>query len=360
MAYTTTIQDKNGNQRTIKDPEALRANAQANNTGFDAAYIGMGYGTCSTAAATAAKTATLSNYLLLKNVPVSILFTSGISVAGATLNINSQGAKALYYMGAPVQPGTVRPNTIVTLVYDGTRYNITSIEGMQQGGSPSDLYVDMGLPSGLLWAKADIDVTTDSGFTEVDGAVSPYKYEKSFFSWGNTEGHNPSSTSAFSYNWGGVNDSEPYYDGQVYGSTPGNDLTGNIAAAGNHDAARANLGAPWRMPTTAEFAELFANIDYLDASGNVISSETTDKRVTVNSILGLRLRSKINSNELFFAASGYGLGTSWGNRGSDGLYWSSSFSSARGARYLSFYSGGVYPQYSYGGRYVGRALRPVQ
>lgn len=98
MAYTTTIQDKNGNQRTIKDPEALRANSNASNGNFDAAYIGTGYGTQTTASgATVAQTASLSNFLLLKNMPVSILFSKGITAANATLNINSTGAKALYY-----------------------------------------------------------------------------------------------------------------------------------------------------------------------------------------------------------------------------------------------------------------------
>ena len=227
----------------------------------------------------------------------------------------------------------------------------------------SDLFVDMGLPSGTLWAKASIDLTTTSKFQEVDGAVSPFKYECSFFSWGNTDGHNPSSTSAFDYNWGGVNEQEPYYDGQPYGTTPGNTLTGNIPPS--MDAARVNLGAPWRMPSMADFTELFANIDYIDADGNVVTAETSiaktaaAKRVTVNGINGLYLRSKINGNRLFFPASGHGRGRSWRNRTANGFFWSSSFNSARYARFLYFGSGGVNPQ-STDLRYVGFPVRPVQ
>jgi hypothetical protein len=227
----------------------------------------------------------------------------------------------------------------------------------------SDLFVDMGLPSGVLWAKASIDLTTPSKFQEVDGAVSPFKYECSFFSWGNTDGHNPSSTSAFDYNWGGVNEQEPYYDGQVYGDTPGNTLTGNIPPS--MDAARANLGAPWRMPSSADFAELFANIDYIDADGNVVTAETSiaktaaDKRVTVNGINGLYLRSKINGNRLFFPCSGYGNGRSWSSRTGYGYFWSSTFYSSRSARSLYFGSGGVDPQSS-SGRFSGFAVRAVQ
>lgn len=227
----------------------------------------------------------------------------------------------------------------------------------------SDLFVDMGLPSGVLWAKASIDLTTQSGFQEVNGEVSPFKYECSFFSWGNTDGHNPSSASAFDYNWGGVNAQEPYYDGQVYGDTPGNTLTGNIPPS--MDAARANIGAPWRMPSKADFEELFANIDYIDADGNVVTAETSiaktaaDKRVTVNGINGLYLRSKINGNRLFFPASGYGYGRSWSGRTGNGYFWSSSFNSARYARNLDFNSGGVTPAGT-STRYYGFSVRPVQ
>jgi hypothetical protein len=227
----------------------------------------------------------------------------------------------------------------------------------------SDLFVDMGLPSGVLWAKANIDITTDSGFTEVNGEVSPFAYDCSFCSWGNTDMHNPSSSSAFSYDWGGVNAAEPWYDGQVYGDTPGNTLTGNIPPS--MDAARANLGAPWRMPSNADFAELFANIEYIDADGNVVTAETSiaktaaDKRVTVNGINGLYLRSKINGNRLFFPASGLGGGRSWLLRGSNGDFWSSTFGSARYARYLLFDSGGVNPQSTLR-RCNGRSVRPVQ
>jgi hypothetical protein len=162
--------------------------------------------------------------------------------------------------------------------------------------------------------------------------------------------HNPTSASAFDYNWGTANDG-PYAD------TPGAALTGNISPS--FDAARANLGAPWRMPTTGEFAELFNNIDYIDANGNVIAAATTNKLITMNSIVGIRLKSKINNAILFFPCAGHGSGTSWNYRGSYGHYWSASLYSASYGRNLYFYSGGVYPQ-SYNGCFFGFAVRPVQ
>jgi len=113
------------------------------------------------------------------------------------------------------------------------------------------------------------------------------------------------------------------------------------------------------MPTTAEFAELFAGCIYIDANGTEIPAATTDKRVTVNGIVGLYLQSRTNGNRLFFSASGVGGGSSWNNRGAYGYYWSSSFDSSRSARFLGFSGGGVNPQNNYN-RYYGFAVRAVQ
>jgi hypothetical protein len=113
------------------------------------------------------------------------------------------------------------------------------------------------------------------------------------------------------------------------------------------------------MPTNTEFGELFANIRYINADGTEVDTTKTDKRVNVNGVMGLYLESRINGARLFFSCSGYGYGRSWYIRGSYGYYWSSTFSSARSARYLFFYSGGVFPQYI-DSRYYGFALRPVQ
>ena len=92
------------------------------------AFPSVFIGTCSTAAATAAKTASITNYELIKYGAVAITFTNGISVASATLNINSKGAKAIYYKDAALAANVVDAGDIVTLVYDGTNYVITNIE----------------------------------------------------------------------------------------------------------------------------------------------------------------------------------------------------------------------------------------
>ena len=211
--------------------------------------------------------------------------------------------------------------------------------------SSEQLLVDLGLPSGILWATRNIDVTRQNGFAE-----SPYQYECSFFSWGNTEGKNPISNSAFDYNWGSGNEGP-------YANTPGAALTGNAGLG--YDAARTNIGGPWRMPTTANFAELFNSsyTKYVDANGDEVTG--ANKLVTVNGVVGIRLMSLINGKTIFFPCSGYGYGTSWCSRGAGGYYWSSSLHSATQGRYLSFSSGGVNPQNG-NGRFYGFAVRPVQ
>lgn len=208
--------------------------------------------------------------------------------------------------------------------------------------------VDMGLPSGVKWAKMNIDVTRPNKF-----AASEYQYECSFFSWGNVQGHNPTSESAFSYDWGTSNDGAPYV------STTGHSLTGDIPVSATYDAARANCGAPWRMPTATEFQELIDNCDFINPDGSVIPTSTANKLVTVNGIVGIYLKSKNNSNRLFFACSGSGYQTSWSNRTTYGNYWSSTLYSATFGEFLYFYSGGVYPQH-YNVRFLGFTVRPVQ
>ena len=113
--------------------------------------------------------------------------------------------------------------------------------------SIDEVFIDMGLPSGVKWAKCNLDVTQASKM-----AKSAFQYDCSFFSWGNVDGHNPTSASSFSpYSWGSINAEAPWYDGQVYGSTPGAALTNSFAADSGYDAVRENLGSPYRMPNNA-------------------------------------------------------------------------------------------------------------
>lgn len=89
--------------------------------------IGIGYGVCTTAYATTAKTATLTGYELTENGIVAIKFANNVN-ANATLNINNEGAKPIYYRGQPIVEGIIKVGDIVTFIYDGTNYNILTTD----------------------------------------------------------------------------------------------------------------------------------------------------------------------------------------------------------------------------------------
>ena len=313
----------------------------------DGAIIGLGYGVCSTAAAVAAKEATITSFLLMKNMPITIKFNSAISAANSTLNITNTGAKPLYLEGTALLPNVILGGMIATIIYDGTNYNIVNFGYAKNIANPN--VVDMGLTSGTLWAKKNLDVTRADGF-----AASEFQYECSFFSWGNVVGHNPISTSAFSYDFGS-NNSGPY------ASTPGALLEGDVPVNATYDIARNLLGDPWQLPSDDDFVELIAGCDFVQADGStVIDAGTANKLVTVNGIVGIYLKSKTNGNLLFFPCSGRGSGTSWNLRTSHGYYWSGSLASdTTKGLYLLFDSGGVNPQYT-GNRFYGFTGRAVQ
>ena len=286
---------------------------------IDHAYQGCAFGTCGTSAGTAAKTATISNFLLLKNCRVSIRFDNGMTATSPTLNINSTGAKAIRLGSAALTPGMVNAGAIVTMVYDGSYWQVTAIQKVTAPPTPGA--VDLGLPSGTLWAEKNI------------GANKPTDFGL-YFSWGNVEGHAEGS----GYDFGSSNDGP-------YASTPGAALTGNIPTGNTYDAARKNMGAPWRMPTTSEFVELNSNC----------SSEW----LTQDGVAGRRFTSNINGNSIFFPACGYYRGTALYSRGESGYYWSSSLQSSAYGYLLYFSSSGVNPQ-GYYDRFNGFSVRGVQ
>lgn len=97
------------------------------NTTYTNVKLGQGYATCSTAAATAAKVATLSSYTLTAGGIVAVKFTYDVP-ASATLNINSKGAKAIYHRGAKITAGVIKAGDTATLMYNGSYYHLLSID----------------------------------------------------------------------------------------------------------------------------------------------------------------------------------------------------------------------------------------
>lgn len=213
---------------------------------------------------------------------------------------------------------------------------------------PEEMYVDLGLPSGLLWATRNIDVTQKNGFAE-----SPYQYTCSYYSWGNIDGHNPTSGTSFSpYSFGTSDSSEPYV------SSKGAQIQYPDVIDAEHDAAKNLLGGSWRTPNTNEFTELINNCDFINAQGQIIDPSTANKKIIMNGCYGIRLQSKINGKTIFFACCGRGEGTNVSSRGNVGGYMGTTLHQNNSQIILYINNFGVFPAQNLA-RYLGLPIRPV-
>ena len=165
-------------------------------------------------------------------------------------------------------------------------------------------YVDLGLPSGLKWATCNVGATTPEEYGDY---LTKYCYNSD-------------------YGKDGFTDTKTVLDPE-------------------DDAATANWGGAWRMPTIAEQDELRNNCTWT--------------LTTQNGVNGYKVTGP-NGNSIFLPAAGFMYEGTLGDAGSGGIYWSSSLyigdpSDAYGVVY--FNSDNVDSDYS--PRYFGQSVRPV-
>lgn len=94
---------------------------------YSNASMGQGYATCTTAAATAAKRATLSSYALTAGGYVAVKFTNSVP-ANATLSVNSKTAKPIYYKDAAITADVILAGDLAVLLYNGSQYHLVAID----------------------------------------------------------------------------------------------------------------------------------------------------------------------------------------------------------------------------------------
>lgn len=82
------------------------------------------FGSCSTAAATAAKVVSVPNFVLATGAEVTVRFTVTNTAASPTLNVNNTGAKAIVYRNVAISAGYLAANRVYKFVYDGTNYEL--------------------------------------------------------------------------------------------------------------------------------------------------------------------------------------------------------------------------------------------
>ena len=117
------------------------------------------------------------------------------------------------------------------------------------------------------------------------------------------------------------------YQAGVCGS--GHSLNGNIPQGDvNYDAATANMGYPWRMPTKAQCVELKDN--------------TTSEWTTINGVNGRKFINKSYSTKyIFLPAGGDWYDTSNDYIGSYGYFWSATWNLSSSAWFMYFNSCGI-------------------
>lgn len=179
-------------------------------------------------------------------------------------------------------------------------------------------FVDLGLPSGNLWATCNV------------GATSP-EQAGLYFAWGETEGY----TADEKWKLERVFFWENYKVKEI-----SSDLTLE------YDAAHVNLGGNWRMPTKDDWQELIDNCD-VTWVGNFNKAMVAGKLFT----------SKVNGNTIFFPAAGrcgiaYVIGA-----GQFGDYWSATYLSKVTSCDFYFDSGNLYVSFDI--RHQGRSVRGV-
>ena len=194
-------------------------------------------------------------------------------------------------------------------------------------------YVDLGLPSGTLWATCNV------------GASKPEEYGN-YYAWGEIE--TKKSYDFDNYKWGdGSGKVTKYCEYSICGTVDNkNELLPE------DDAATANWGSSWRMPSLTQIKELFD-------SGN-----TTSKWTTQNGINGFLITSKKNGKTLFLPAAGSRAGEGALDKpGERGEYWSRSLLSlengSTSASDIQFFDSSFSIECA-SNRVTGGSVRPVR
>ena len=237
----------------------------------------------------------------------NIILLEGTLMGGFTVTLNAVDGSEIQSFTAPSYANLITAENI--LIMPALEVTVTG-----GGGGDTHAYVDLGLPSGLLWATCNV------------GADTPEAYGD-YFAWGETQ---PKDT----YNWS----TYQHYNGSGLTKYTGSD--GLTTLESSDDAATANWGNGWRMPTQTEWQELLDN--------------TTSTLTTQNGVYG-RLFTASNGNSIFLPAAGWRVNSSLDYAGSYGYYWSSSLSDDFDAWHFFLYN------YSVGSnpRYLGLTVRPV-
>lgn len=174
----------------------------------------------------------------------------------------------------------------------------------------SDEYVDLGLPSGTLWATRNI------------GASVPEEYGQ-YFAWGETVPNDVYNWDSYKWCNGSLRTMTSYCTSSEYGNN--GFVDGKTELAPLDDAATVNWGPQWRMPSKAQLDEL--------------RSECTWTWTARNGMSGYLVKSNSNDKSLFLPAAGFHFGAELYGVDKNCYYWSRTLDTevSNQANYLWFY-----------------------
>ena len=191
-------------------------------------------------------------------------------------------------------------------------------------------WVDLGLPSGTKWAACNV------------GAKDREDYGD-YFAWGETTTKEIYNWSTYIYCNGSYNTLTKYCNEARFGNNGFTDHLTVLDAI--DDAATANWGDGWRIPTNKEMRELYLRCTYV--------------WTTCNGVNGLKFTGP-NGNSIFLPAAGIRNESNLELSGTDGAYWTKSLTTNMSccSWYLCYVS---YSCYTDDGlfRWAGVPVRPV-
>ena len=193
-------------------------------------------------------------------------------------------------------------------------------------------YVDLGLTSGTLWATMNV------------GASSPEDYGN-YFAWGETEQKEYYGWNTYQWCNGNWNTLTKYCCSSNYDY---NGFVDNLSELDpENDAAAANWGSQWRMPSDEQLEELLSQCSW--------------QWTTSNGVKGYKVTSKHNGATLFLPASGYYFCGELYSIGNIAYYWSRTLYTSRCyyAYYFWFHSSGT-KNLDTGDRNTGFTVRAVR
>ena len=260
------------------------------------------------------------------NTDLSVIVTNNSSTIGTgTVTTATVGNDVVAQFVVPVAANTTLSGATIaftgkdpitlssTATLAGQSYRIEkTISG---SSAPAGVVaVDLGLPSGTKWANMNVGATSPEGYGD-------------YFAWGETTGYEGTYNDEVddyidhNFNWENY---KWYSFGDVETFTRYVDYYSDYSVLlAEDDAATANWGSAWKMPTEAQWVELGEQYPYSATSGSKRMCLTYDYNST--GVAGLAFYDESDNILLFLPAAGWCHFTGLFDRGTKGEYWSSEF-----------------------------------